>query len=80
MDLSTNPREHRVEVEPKGERHLVDYSAPRSTPSYQAYRLGHCIRSSVWPPRHARRVRIIGGRINAVLVPAQARNPQQASK
>jgi hypothetical protein len=37
MDLSTNPREERVEVEHKGQRHLIDFNRA-------ADRLGHCAR------------------------------------
>ena len=52
MDLSTKPREDRVEVELKGERHLIDFNrAAINAIHTRLIKLGIAPNAFVWPPR-----------------------------
>jgi hypothetical protein len=53
MDLSTNPRDERVEVEHKGQRHLVDFNrAALNAIHAKLIDWGIAPNSFEWPPRH----------------------------
>jgi formylglycine-generating enzyme required for sulfatase activity len=53
MDLSTNPREERVEVEHKGQRHLIDFNrAALNAIHAKLIDCGIAPDAFAWPPRH----------------------------
>jgi hypothetical protein len=53
MDLSTNPREERVEVEHKGQRHLIDFNRAALTAIHaKLIDWGIAPDAFAWPPRH----------------------------
>jgi hypothetical protein len=53
MDLSTNPREERVEVEHKGQRHLIDFNrAALNAIHAKLIDWGIAPDAFAWPPRH----------------------------
>src|SRR6516162_10381850 len=53
VDLSTNPREERVEVEHKGQRHLIDFNrAALNAIHAKLINWGIGPNAFAWPPRH----------------------------
>jgi hypothetical protein len=53
MDLSTNPREERVKVEHKGQRHLIDFNcAALNAIHAKLINWGIGPNAFAWPPRH----------------------------